>query len=90
MPGKNEREELIVEIGNLKKDLNIAFKKRRSLIHPEVMAISMLLDEKMVQYMKMEKDKNPENDEIKETVMIYSIFRKADVRADKKKCFVFC
>jgi len=53
MPYIDRRAQLIKEITNLKKDLNRAYKKRKSLIHPEILAISMQLDVKILQYTKI-------------------------------------
>jgi len=72
MPGKDGSAQLSVEIANLKKELNLAFKNQKSLTHPEIMAISMLLDEKIVQYMRIKNNKEPENDELKEMTPVYS------------------
>ncbi|MDO9535767.1 MAG: aspartyl-phosphate phosphatase Spo0E family protein [Bacillota bacterium] len=71
MPGKDGSAQLIIEITNLKKDLSLAYKKRKSLIHPEIVAISMQLDVKIVQYTKMKNNK-PENGELSDTVLTES------------------
>lgn len=73
MPGKDRIAQLNAEIANLKKNLEQVYQKKRRLNDPEVQAISMLLDEKIVEYIKIKEkqrdsssssgkvqDKNPE------------------------------
>ena len=72
MPGKDVGAQLITEITKLKKDLNLAYKRRKSLIHPEIMDISMQLDLKIVQYTKIIIDNHIENEKLSKTVLTES------------------
>lgn len=72
MIAEDRNAQLSLEITNLKKNLDQTYKKRKSLLHPELMGISMLLDEKIVEYMKMKKYNRRENEELREMVFIDS------------------
>lgn len=64
MPDKDKDKEakLNLEIKSLKKKLEQVFQKRKSLHHPEVLNISLMLDEKIMEYTRYMKMKNKESE----------------------------
>ena len=59
----NERETVLkTEIQALKKKLAQAFQKNISFIHPEVLQISRMLDEKILEYTRLMKAQHREDD----------------------------
>lgn len=59
---------LLEEISELKRKLESTFKKHKSLNHPDVVSVSMLLDEKIIQYTHLVDGKQKEAEINKENL----------------------